>query len=363
MARRGSVTLVLAGAWACPTAAGQLALLGKPFGGVLGVPGAVVGYIALTALVAGGVTGVFARRGLPPRVAGGCAVAAGAGFVVAGVVTASWLFTVAVLLAGAAAGPLFVTARAVALAEPASLRIWHVSAAAGIAGAAGLAAVSELRPGVGLVVAGVAAAALGVAVETMKTDVGQHVPFGKMQRRLLLGYVAVGLAVGGTVLPALHLLLFRWNVLDGARANLLLLAALPALLVLAVPGPHPSAVAPLLILSAGGPVLVATAPGRATLAIGIAVTLAAAARAARGLDLAVRTDGGPPTRFAALSALLMIGAGLLGLALVTAVGELFGTGTGLTVLAMPALIAALLYGHTVRTPLSDPAPVLQGGPS
>ncbi|MEV0248656.1 hypothetical protein AB0H76_18795 [Nocardia sp. NPDC050712] len=472
MNRRGNVALVLAGACACPVAGGQLVLLGKPLGGVLGVPGAVVGYLALAALLTGCVTGVFARRGLSPRVAGGCAVVVGAGFAVAGLVTVPWLFTAAVLLAGAAAGPLVVAARAAGLAvtgargagrEFGPLTPWHGAAAAGVAGAAGLAALGEQRPGMGLTVAGAVLVVLGIVARSANCAAEKQDSPLQLPRRRLLGYAAIGLAVGGTVLPALHLLLFRWNTLDADRAGLLLLAALPALLVLAFPAPHESAVTPLLILAAGGPVLVATAPGPITLAVGIAVTSTASARAARGLDQVLVDDRGAlpaapdsprsapsagairpgPTAVAnadgpaatedrplandngplvasagersvvaagspgpgegssagghsaatagssgpvvwasdggqsdplvdarltsavnagassvgALSVLLVVAAGLAGLGLVTVLGELFGTGTALTLLALPVLIAAFVYGRGVRAQSA----VLQGG--
>ncbi|MFF2555300.1 hypothetical protein ACFVUS_30145 [Nocardia sp. NPDC058058] len=339
--------LSASGVLAGPIAGGQLVLLSKPLGGVLGIPGAVVGYIALTVLTVGGVTALFAvRRQVPSPVAGACALVAGAGFAVAGWVSAPWQFVVAVLVAGAAAGPLVVTGRALAFDSPGALTRWQIAMVAGVTVTAGMASLCYERPGLGLAGAGAALTVLGLGIVLAKHGVTPPgsliVARGSISRRYLLGYAVAGWIVGGTVLPALHVLLFRWNALGAEQTNLLLLASVPAIAALMLPGPRIGAVVPLLILAAGGPVLVATAPGRVTLTIGLGVALAAAARAARGLDLAVRAEAARSHRMAALTALTVVIAGAGGLATVTALGEILGTGSGLTVLAIPALALAPL---------------------
>ncbi|NNH68467.1 hypothetical protein HLB23_00965 [Nocardia uniformis] len=382
----GHAALVLAGALTGPVAGGQLILLSKPFGGVVGIPGTAAVYIALTGLVVGCATGLLTlRHPLSARAAGCCAVVAGGAFAVAGLVSTLWLFVAVIVLACAAAGPLIVAARVFAFRQRALLTGGHIVTAVCVAGAAGAASLWFETPGAALVVVGLAAALLGGVAILAKAPVPHEESndgSGAVPRRFLVGYATVGLLLGGTVLPALHLLLFRWNAFGAEQTDLLLLAALPAVLVVAIPGPDASAVAPLLILAAGGPVLVATAPGQATVVIGLAVTLAAAARAARGLDLALRARdagtehhdaGGRPAvgaggaqsdRAAAITALTVTLGGLGGLGLVVALGELFGTGTGLTALAIPALAAALLSGPRIPTPSAGSAvatPAFEGG--
>ncbi|MEV6072466.1 hypothetical protein AB0L82_38490 [Nocardia sp. NPDC052001] len=339
--------LVLGSALAGPVAGGQLVLLAKPLGGVLGVPGTVVGYIALTVLTVGGAAALLTvRRRLSLPVAGVCAMVTGAGFAVAGSVSAPWLFVTAAVVAGVAAGPLVVTGRAAAFESFGALTGWQVTMTAGVAVTAGTASLCYERPGLGLILAGAALIVLGLGIALANRNASQPgsliVARGALSRRYLLGYAVAGWIVGGTVLPSLYLLLFRWNALGVEQTNLLVLASIPALAALALPAPRLGAVVPLLILAAGGPVLVATAPGRATLTIGIGVALTAAARAARALDIAVRAETSGSHRAASLTMLAVVGAGSAGLAMVTALGELFGTGSGLTVLALPALALAPL---------------------
>ncbi|MFB7719724.1 hypothetical protein [Nocardia sp. NPDC056100] len=339
--------LVLGGTLAGPVAGGQLVLLAKPLGGVLGIPGTVVGYIALTVLTVGGAAALLTvRRRLSFPVAGVCAMVTGAGFAVAGSVSAPWLFVPAAVVAGVAAGPLVVTGRAMAFESNGALTGWQVAMTTGVAVTAGMASLCYERPGLGLILAGAGLIVLGLGFALVNRNASQPgsliVACGALPHRYLLGYAVAGWIVGGTVLPSLHLLLFRWNALGAEQTNLLVLASIPAIAALVLPAPRLGAVVPLLILAAGGSVLVATAPGRATLTIGIGVALTAAARAARALDVAVRVETSGSHRAAALTTLVVVGAGSAGLATVTALGELFGTGSGLTVLALPALALAPL---------------------
>lgn len=381
--RIGRGALIAAGAWAGPVAGGQLILLAKPLGGVLGVPGAVVGYIALTALVIGCATGALAAWRAPsPRVSGGGAMVGGAAFAVAGMVTGPVLFVAATLIAAAACGPLIVTARTFAWRNRVALNGWHVAQAVGVVLAAGTAAWSEGSPGTALVVTGIVLVVLGMVglwAEPSAAPRDSTAPTDHAERRrVLLGYAVVGLVLGGTVLPTLHLLLFRWNALADEQATLLMFAAIPAVLAVALPGPRADAIPVLALLVAGGPVLVATAPGTETAAIGLAVTLTAAARAGRGLDLVAagdrvrRRDAAPSTTSGARSrtpgpittlATAVVAAGA-GLALVSLGDELFGTATALTLLAFPVGVAARYAGRAaltsaVRSPVAGP--ILEGG--
>ncbi|WP_194818177.1 hypothetical protein [Nocardia sp. XZ_19_385] len=367
--RTGVAALVLCGGLVGPVAGGQLALLAKPFGGVVGTPGAAIGYLAVSAFVLGCLTAAI-RATRSMRVAGACGVIAGLAFAVAGLVSTTWMFTAAVLIAGAAAGPVFATGRVLALSGSARLLTgWHVVIVLGVVIAAGVASICERTPGTGLLAVGLVGAACGAAAVSAREDSGGA--WGKRRsakgwsvlvpvRRAVLGYGALGLLVGGTVLPALHLLLFRWNAVGSEQTILLVFAALPAVVAVALPAPDSSAIVPLLILAAGGPVLVATAPGELTLVVGLAVSLAAAARAARGLDAEIHASAAPSESAATATVLIAAAAALAGLGLVSGVGRLAGTGSGLVVLAGVSLICALLCGRlALRVVTAEP--IFQGG--
>lgn len=390
MMRAGIGGLILCGALAGPVAGGQLALLAKPFGGVVGIPSAAVGYLAISAFALGCATAAI-RPGRSVRVAGVCGVIAGMAFAIAGLVSTPWMFTTAVLVAGAGTGPAFLTGRMRALAGS-TLTGWHIVTALGVVVAAAVAVVCQRTPGTGLFVPGLlAAACAAVAVfapdgADSATAVGRR-PGDRLlpapMRWVLAGYGALGLLVGGTVLPALHLLLFRWNAAGSEQATWLVFAALPAVFAVALPTPDPSAVVPLLVLAAGGPLLVGTAPGEATLAIGIAVALAAAARAARGLDGEIHAAtlpsgagvpsvagaagvpsgavaAGGPSGAVAATVLVAAVAAAAGLGLVSALARLAGTGSGLAVLAGVSVGCALLCGRLAPRP-AGAEPVVRGG--
>ncbi|WP_216893103.1 hypothetical protein [Nocardia alni] len=358
--RTGAAGLILAGAVAGPLVGGQVALLRAPLGGVLGVPGDVVGYIGAAAVLLGCATAVFESRwrvGL--RGIGVCAVLAGVSMVIAGTVDQKWVFTAAVLCAGASTGPVLVRGRISAWREPPALTGWQVASAAGVASAAASAAACASTPGAGLAGAGAAVLLLGLVViakppATQWESGPMRGP--RMPWRYPPVYVAVGFVAGGAVLPALHLLLFRWNVLDRDQALLLLPAAVLAVVAVAIPGPRAESIAPLLVLASGGSILVATAPGPVTSAIGIAVVLAAAARALRGLDLVVPHD----IRAATATLLAVVAGGGIGLVLVSVPGQLIGAGNALTILAIPTALAALLPGRLTAVSAIDAA-ALEGG--
>jgi len=129
-------------------------------------------------------------------------------------------------------------------------------------------------------------------------------------------------------------------VFSAGRAEWLLAAALPAAVLVALPARTTAALPLLLVLTAGGPVLVATAPGPATVAVGLALTLAAAGRSVATLDTLLAPGGRRPAA-SALSAVVAVASGLVGLGLVALLGAVVGVGSGLTLLALPVMAAAL----------------------
>ena len=155
---RASVSAALCAVAAGPVAGGQLVLLAKPLGGVVGVPGAVVGYIVLT----GAVLGLFAALLClwPVRssveMASVCGVLAGVAVLVAGAADTVAVFAVAVLVAGTLTGPLLVAGRTLAAdLGRQSFVVMHATATAGLALAAWLAGRYYENPGTGVIAAGV----------------------------------------------------------------------------------------------------------------------------------------------------------------------------------------------------------------
>ncbi|MBF6331173.1 hypothetical protein [Nocardia transvalensis] len=350
---------VLAGVAAGPMAGSVLVLLTKPLAGEFGVPSPVMRYVMLAALVVGCV-GVAAclrlPRGISRLASGTCVVVAGAGLAIAGAMPDVWSFTSGVLIAGAAAGPLWVAGRALVAVRAGGVGAWYAAVAVGAAGGALAAGAWAQKPRTALIV--IACAVLVAGVVSVSAGVrGVHSwtvprhsrpgPAG-LPRPMLLGYVGAGLALGGTVFPALHLLLFRWNVLDDEQWRWLAMAIAPAA-VLVLPRRTAEAVAPLAILTAGGALLIATAPGVWTSVIGSAVTLTAATRLLATLDdAALGANPIPNVRISAATALATAIGGLAGLGGAAALGLWFGTGTAVTLLAFPVLACALPVSRAAR---------------
>ncbi|MCX4096864.1 hypothetical protein [Nocardia sp. alder85J] len=387
--RGGAWLPLLAAAAAGPAAGVGIVLLSKALAGRAGLPGAVVGYIAATAVVLGGVAIVVARRWLPPRTGRGIgvlALLAGVGIVAAGAIAVVPALLTGVLLAGALGGPLIQAARVVN--RP---RAFRIAMTVGVLVGTALAAAGTRYPGVALLATGTVAllAGLGLALRdpapsappdsvstpgsgataepgVLSPSSGDSVPVdavappdsgvaepaaatpaasvavGAAVPEAEPGWArivraAAGFAVGATVLPALHLLLFRWTVLDADQPRYLAVALIPAVLVAsAAGGTRRVAAAPLLVLAAGGPVLVATAPGAWQATVGIALTVTAAVRA-WAVTSADRLD----ERSNHLLPLLIpaISAGV-GLAAVAGLRQVWGDGAALTLAAMPVLAAA-----------------------
>ncbi|WP_327146170.1 hypothetical protein [Nocardia sp. NBC_01327] len=351
----GSWLTVLLAAVVGPMAGIEIVLLDKSLGGVVGLPGAVVGYIALTA-VGFGVVGVLPavrwRLIASGRGTGGCGVLAGTGLVVAGAFPGIGTFTGGVLVAGVLMGPVLVAG----LASQVRVRAGYAVPAAGLVGGALAAGGCLEHPGIAVLATGSVAVALGVAVIALNRPAGMEASGGILRlirkaRWVLTAYAATGFAVGAALLPALHLLLFRWNVLDGDHPWYLASAATPMVLVALLPGRHAAAIPSLLILAAGGALLVATAPGAWQSAVGTAVTLAAAVRCLSVLDSLSSQEFSVAEGLArsAVTVCTVASGGLAGLGFAAAAGHVWGTGSALTLSVLPVLAAALF---TVR---ADPA--------
>ncbi|MEC3957748.1 neocarzinostatin apoprotein domain-containing protein [Nocardia sp. CDC153] len=342
----GPPVLLIAVAAAGPAAGIEIALLGKPLGGTTGLPGVVVGYIGLTAVVLGCVAILPARRWRllsSGRRIGVAGLVAGAGLLVAGLVPTAWGLTLGVLVTGAMAGPLLVSA----LAE-ASPRGFHGFMSVGALAGAVAASVCFEHPGIALVAVGAVAAAAGAVYAALNPVPRAGFDGGlrhcvRLLRWELIRYGAIGFVTGGTVLPALHLLLFRWSVLDADQSARLAMALVPTIVVALLGYRRATASAPLLILAAGGPMLVATAPGAWQTVVGVAVALTAGVRVVAVADSWSRQQISDSERWtaAAVTGLALGFGGGCGLGVVVGLSRAWGTGTALTVLAIPVLVIAL----------------------
>ncbi|WP_433655022.1 hypothetical protein ACQPW1_29365 [Nocardia sp. CA-128927] len=353
MTRHRAGAAALCAIAAGPVAGGQLVLLGKPLGGTIGVPGAVVGYIVLTAVVLGLLAAALWlwRLRSSAGTASACGVLAGFAVIVAGAVDSVVVFTIAVLLAGAVTGPLLAVGRALAfdLGRGGLVRV-HAAAMVGMAAAAWLAGRYYEDPGGGLIITGALTSVLGLVTGLLARCGAGALPPGRLAaigvgvRSALPGYLAAGIAIGGATLPALHLLLFRWNEFGAAQCMWLSVAAAPAVVAIIVPGRRPDAVPVLLILAAGGMVLVATAPGPATLIIGLALTLSAGTRAVTALDegVCLSTVRAERIAVAGVTAAVAVLSGVAALGVVDLLGRLIGAGSALTVSALCVLVVVWL---------------------
>lgn len=339
-------TLTGSAAFAGSAGGAVLLLLAKPIGGILGVPGAVIGYITVTAAALGSLTALLAPRLLRvPAAAAWCAVLASACLVVASITTAPIPFCCAILTAGAATGLVHATARLRAADRPSTI-VRHALSWLGLLAGAAVARLTHVDPTDGLLAAGLATAVLAVIALPAAIGAPTVSPSapGTWGRTDLLGAATLGAALGAAFAGAPHLLLFRWELTDLARIPIIALAGAAALLAVLVPG-RPRDPAPFAILAAGGLLLVAVAPAAWAIGVGVAVTSAACARAAARPD----RDGAPTA--------LLCAAGLgavAGLGLVEALGAVLGAGTALTLAAGALLLlvaATVLTAPRPRTPV------------
>ena len=336
-----------------PVGGGQLILMSKPIGGVLDIPGAVVGYVVVTAALLGCLTALAVPRLVrhtAARAGAWSGIGAGAALILVAVASEPILFTAATLAAGALTGIAYTTGRTAFGALGANARTTrHALTWLGLLAAATLARLSYDDPMSGLMVAGVVAAGLGVLAIPLAMTPATATPGtgGTTAGPVLLGYAAAGLALGVSFTPALHLLLFRWEVVGVDQMPVVSAAAVAALVAVLLPLRQVS-VALILVVAAGGPLLVALAPGPSTLAIGLAVTVAAAARAALELDRSTDPRAVRPTALAVCAGGL---GAVAGLAVAEALGAIFGAGTALTLTVVPvlAIVAASVTSVSVTS--------------
>ncbi|MFB4307429.1 hypothetical protein [Actinomadura sp. GTD37] len=367
-----------AGAAAAPLAGGTVLLLSDALGGVVKIPGDVVGYMALTGLLlaCAGLAGVLvlARRTRPHRLAAAGGALAGLAIALAGAVPAVPVFATGLMAAGLLASPLLAVPRAYAARTPGGAAWGQAAALAGTAAAAWIATARSADPGTALLVAGVLAAALA-AVFAAGAGAGdgdgdgagppvRPVARGALRdvRAALPVHLLTGWIVGASLTGGLHLLTFRWDLLGADPARYLAWALLPAL-VLVVVGRRAAGAAQtvpwLLLAGAAAPLLMASAPGPELLAAGFAVALAAACLATAALDTAVLRPL-PESRLLAAAGLTGAAAVVGGMAGFGCAAALRGTldeGTALALTALPPVLGALL-ALRVRGPEPAPPPFL-----
>lgn len=341
-------SLAAAAAVTVPVGGGQMFLMAKPIAGTIGVPGEVIGYIALTAALLGCLTALAAPRLLrltSARAGAWSALGAGAALILTGVSDGPILFSVAALVAGALIGITYTTGR-IRFAELGSTAraARHAMTWLGLLAAAALSWAFYLEPMSGLLVAGVVAAGFGILAVPVSTNTGPapiSTPAAARDRRALFGYGAAGFAVAAAVTSTMYLLLHRWEVVGADQMPLIGAAAVAAAVLVALPL-RPLSISLLLVVAAGGLLLVAIAPGASTTAIGLAVTLAAAARAVAELD---RTMAGPAAHSSAPAACVGGLGAVAGLGAAEILREVVGAGTAITLTAIPVL--ALTAAWTV----------------
>lgn len=367
----------LAVAAAGPLAGGTVLLLSDALGGVVQVPGDVVTYMALTALVlacAALVPALWSARRLGPYRAGAAGGAlAGAGVALAGLVPAAPVFATALMAAGILAAPLLAAPRANALGSPGGPAARQAAALAGLAAAAWIATLSSADPGTALVIAGTSAAVLALAAAAIP-----HAPPAASSRRVarvrdvlaerdvraaLPVYLLTGWAAGAPLTGGLHLLTFRWSLIGAEPVRYLAWALLPAV-ALVVIGRRTARAAQtvpwLLLAAAAAPILMASAPGAAPLAAGFTVALAAACLAVAALDTTVLRPPPDPRHPAAagITCVAAAAGGLAGYGCAAALRGAFAEGTALTLTALPPILGALLALRVRGPRIVQPPPFL-----
>ncbi|MER6810175.1 hypothetical protein ABT299_12920 [Spirillospora sp. NPDC000708] len=367
----------LAVAAAGPLAGGTVLLLSDALGGVVRVPGDVVTYMAVTALVLACAALVpalwLSGRLRPYRVAAAGGAPAGAVVALAGLVPAVPVFATALMAAGILAAPLLAAPRASALRTPGGPARDQAAALAGLAAAAWIATLSAADPGTALVIAGVSAAVLAVAATAVP-----HAPPAASGRRAarvrdvlaerdvraaLPVYLLTGWAAGAPLMGGLHLLTFRWNLIGAEPVRYLAWALLPAV-ALVVVGHRTARAAQtvpwLLLAAAAAPMLMASAPGPVPLAAGFTVALAAACLAVAALDTTVLRPLPDPRHLAAagLTCVTAATGGLAGYGCAAALRGTCAEGTALTLTALPPILGALLALRVCGPQIVKPPPFL-----
>ncbi|MGI5328805.1 hypothetical protein [Actinomadura nitritigenes] len=366
----------LAVAAAGPLAGGTVLLLSDALGGVVQVPGDVVTYMALTALViacAALVPALWLAGRLRPYRAGAAGGAlAGAAVALAGLVPAVPVFATALMAAGILAAPLLTAPRASALGPSGGPAGGQAAALAGLAAAAWIATLSSADPGTALVIAGASAAVLAAAAAAIPhappaTASGR--PVARVRdvlaerdvRTALPVYLLTGWAAGAPLMGGLHLLTFRWNLIGAEPVRYLAWALLPAV-ALVVIGRRTARAAQtvpwLLLAAAAASMLMASAPGPVLLAAGFTVALAAACMAVAALDTTVLRPLPDPRHPAAagITCVAAAAGGLAGYGCAAALRGTFAEGTALTLTALPPILGALLALRVRGPRIVNPPP-------
>ncbi|WP_165966968.1 hypothetical protein, partial [Actinomadura sp. 7K507] len=246
---------------------------------------------------------------------------------------------------------------------------WQAALAAGLAGAAWLAALMSGSPRNALILAGLLGAALSLAAvlaPRAQDPAGGDRAAARLRdvlkvrdvRAALPAYALTGWAAAVPVAAGLHLLTFRWNLVGEEPARHLawgLTAAVALIAVLRRTAGSVRTVPFLLLAAAAAPPLMATAPGPVRLAAGFAVATAAGCLAAAALDRAVLRPL-PDDRRPAAAALTAVAAALGGLAGFGCAALLRGViaeGSALTLTAVPVALGAVLAAR-VRGPVTEP---------
>ncbi|WP_040796357.1 hypothetical protein [Nocardia higoensis] len=334
-------SLAASAAVTVPVGGGQMVLMAKPIAGTIGVPGEVIGYIALTAALLGCLTALAVPRLLrltSARAGAWAALGAGAALVLTGVADGPILFSVGALLAGALIGITYTTCRIRFAGLGGGARTArHALTWLGLLAAAMLSRSFYPDPMTGLLIAGVVATGFGILAVPISAGPWQEpvtAPVAGPDRWALFGYGAAGFATGAAVTSAMYVLSHRWEVLGADQMPLIGAAAAAALIVVVLPL-RPASIPLLLVVAAGGLLLVAIAPGSASTAAGLAVTVAAAARTVTDLDRSTAATG---TTRSSARAVCVGGLGAVaGFATAEVLREVTAAGTAITLTVFPVL--------------------------
>ncbi|MDX6744358.1 hypothetical protein [Actinocorallia sp. A-T 12471] len=343
MSRAERRSRLVGSAAVAPLSLASLVLLGDGLGTEVGIPGQVVGYMAATGLLLGmALAPLLLKARHKAGFRHGVALVPGASLLLMALIPEIPVFASFTMVVAACAPTLL------ALTRGAPGRRAGHAGLVGVGAAVVVAAVFAMDPLNGLGVAGALALAAGVFVPGAPPAPSDSRPV----RRMLPAYAAVGWALGAVILPALRLWMFRFE-LFGSDQILALLAAVAVGCALAWPfGRWVGDVASLLILAAGGLVLTATGPNVVLLGVGVAVTFGASIAALARLDRQTAGRGAALTAsFALLGGLLAYGADPL-------LRSFAGSGTALTLCALPILALALLELRLTPPAEQDGPPLL-----
>ncbi|GAB2839124.1 hypothetical protein GCM10022221_43310 [Actinocorallia aurea] len=343
MSRADRRSRLVGSAAVAPLSLASLVLLGDGLGAEVNIPGQVVGYMAAMGLLLGmALAPLLLKAKHRTGFRHGVALAPGVSLLIMAMLPVVAVFSTFVMVIAACTPTLLALTRG----GP-GRRAGHTGLV-GVAAAAVIAAVFASDPLNGLVVAGALALVAGIFVPGAPPAPSDSRPV----RRMLPAYSAVGWTLGAIILPALRLWMFRFE-LFGSDQIVALLIAVVAGCALAYPLIRWAGdIASLLILAAGGLVLTATGPNAVLLGVGVTITFAASIAALAGLDRQTAGRGAALTAsFALLGGLLAYGADPL-------LRTFAGSGTALTLAALPVLVLALVELRLTPPAEQDGPPLL-----